>query len=61
MSPLAPTPAGPTGPAGSGGGGSSQWTTSGSNIYYNTGNIGVGVAVPTAVLDIVKTQNAECF
>jgi len=25
---------GPTGPAGSGGSGSSQWTTSGSNIYY---------------------------
>ena len=40
------------------GGVSSQWITSGSNIYYNTGNIGVGVAVPTAVLDIVKTHNA---
>ncbi|MDB5194323.1 MAG: hypothetical protein JWN50_337 [Parcubacteria group bacterium] len=31
---------------GSGGGGSSQWTTSGNNIYYTTGNIGVGTNQP---------------
>jgi hypothetical protein len=33
------------------GGGSSQWTTSGSNIYYTTGNIGVGTVSPAARIE----------
>ncbi|MGZ3773901.1 MAG: hypothetical protein ACXVCY_03345, partial [Pseudobdellovibrionaceae bacterium] len=31
---------------------SSQWTTSSSNIYFNTGNVGVGTTSPSAKMEV---------
>ena len=32
--------------------GTSQWTTSGANVYYNTGNVGIGTSAPAARLEV---------
>src|SRR5262245_14317128 len=40
-----------------GGGGSSQWTTSGSNMYYKTGKVGIGNSSPAYKLDVSGDVN----
>jgi fibronectin-binding autotransporter adhesin len=40
-------------------GGSSQWTTLGSNIYFNTGNVGIGASIPLKKLLVVSNASAD--
>ncbi|HNF27617.1 MAG TPA: tail fiber domain-containing protein [Leptospiraceae bacterium] len=40
---------------------SSQWMSSGSNIYYNAGAVSIGTSIPDAGLDIVTSQGMAYF
>lgn len=41
-------------------GGSAGWVSSGNNVYYNTGNVGVGTTNPQGVLHISSGTAGDC-
>jgi len=43
--------------AASGGGGGGYWTQSGTYIYYNSGNVGIGTTTPAYPLDVTGNMN----